>query len=55
MIIIGRQEDTDTEETDTLQAFNEERKDLIVVTWDCVLDNVRKIRSKMTGRLSSAN
>lgn len=44
IIIIGLLDDLDEEEQEILQTFNETLKDLVVVTWDWILDNIDKIK-----------
>jgi len=51
MIIIGLLQDLNKVEKETLQAFNAAQDNLILVTWDWVLDNVKKIKREMMTKL----
>ncbi|NJE11995.1 Shedu anti-phage system protein SduA domain-containing protein [Thermococcus sp. LS2] len=48
MIIIGLLEDLNEEEKRALKAFNEEQDDLIVVTWDYVLENIERVKAEIS-------
>jgi hypothetical protein len=51
MIIIGRLNDLNEEEKEMLRVFNEEHKDLVVVTWDLVLENIGKIKREIISKI----
>jgi len=52
MIIIGLLDDLSEEEKKALQTFNETRKDLIIVTWDWIIENINKVENEIISRLS---
>lgn len=52
MIMIGRSDDLNRVEKETLQAFNKTQEDLTVVTWNWVLESIYRIKHVVTSKLS---
>ena len=52
MIFIGLLNDLSKEERDALQAFNKAQEDLVVVTWDWVLENIGRIEREIPHKLT---
>lgn len=51
LIIIGLLDDLSTDERQALEEFNKAQKDLAVVTWNMILQNINEMRHQITTRL----
>jgi len=52
VVIIGFLDDLNNEEKKSLQAFNKTQEDLVVVTWNWILENIKIVKREMKRKLA---
>ena len=50
VIILGRLDDMNEEEKENLQSFNKTQRDLTIITWDWILENINKIKHEIINK-----